>query len=161
MALTNVMQAGSPITDVTTIADRLREARNELGLSQDDVARLAGVSPGTIGNIENGTRLNPRSLLEIAAAVRVKPEWLKSGKPPKQATTGPSGQPAPAAAAAPALSGDVAYVTEKAAQLDARRMQQLLAAVDMLSGPHGDRITLTFSIAPHDAAPTPVPAAAK
>lgn len=49
MSLTNVMQAGRLITDVTTIAERLKQARDELGLSQDDFAHLAGVSPGTIG----------------------------------------------------------------------------------------------------------------
>lgn len=84
MPLTNVMQPGCPITDVTTIAERLKEARRELDLSQDDVAQLAGVSPGTIGNLENGARKNPRNLLEIAAAVQVLPMWLKTGRPPKR-----------------------------------------------------------------------------
>lgn len=56
MSLANVMQVGCPITDVTTIAERLKEARADLGISQKDLARLAGVSAGTIGNIEAGAR---------------------------------------------------------------------------------------------------------
>lgn len=49
-------------------------------MSQGDVASNAGVSQGTIGNIESGARKNPRELLAIAAAVGVNAEWLKSGK---------------------------------------------------------------------------------
>ena len=54
-------------------------------MSQADLARAAGVSPGTIGNIEAGTRRSPRELLAIAAATKVRPEWLKSGKGPRDA----------------------------------------------------------------------------
>lgn len=84
MPLTNVMQAHGPITDVTTIAERLARARKELGIGQAELARRAGVSPGTIGNIESGARKDPRGLLEIAAAAEVMPEWLKHGKLPKR-----------------------------------------------------------------------------
>lgn len=82
--LTNVKQACCPITSVTTIAERLKEARLELGLSQEEFAARAGVSNGTIGNIEAGTRHNPRALLEIAAAAGVTADWLKNGKSPKR-----------------------------------------------------------------------------
>lgn len=56
---------------------------------------------------------------------------------------------------APATSADVAYVAEAAAKLSPDRMRRLIAAVDMLSGPHGDQIAITFSIAPRDGEPTP------
>jgi len=69
---------------VTTIAERLKEARLEANLSQPALAKRARVSPGTIGNIEAGTRSNPRELLAIAAAVKVRPEWLKTGALPKR-----------------------------------------------------------------------------
>jgi len=84
--LTNVKQPSSPITTVTTIAERLREARDELQISQEDLAVRAGVSPGTIGNIEAVTRKEPRKLVEIAAALQVTPGWLKLGKGPKRPT---------------------------------------------------------------------------
>ncbi len=95
---TNVMQAAVQITSVKTIAERLKQAREDLGLSQEQVAERAGVSQGTIGNIESGTRKSPRELLAIAAAVKVSPEWLKSGKGERLPASG-SGAPPPSPAA--------------------------------------------------------------
>lgn len=63
-----------------TIADRLKEARLAKNLTQEDLARAAGVTQSTIGNIEAGTRKNPRELLAIASALDVDPTWLKTGK---------------------------------------------------------------------------------
>ena len=70
------------ITAVNSIADRMKQAREAAGLTQPQLAKKAGVSPGTIGNIESGTRKQPRELLAIAAALRVTPTWLQSGTPP-------------------------------------------------------------------------------
>jgi transcriptional regulator with XRE-family HTH domain len=69
---------------VRTIAERLKHAREALKLSQGEVAAAAGVSQGTIGNIESGLRKNPRELLAIAEAVKVTPQWLKTGKDKSQ-----------------------------------------------------------------------------
>lgn len=66
-----------------TIAERLKVRREELALSQIDLAQRAGVSPGTIGNIESGTRKNPRELLAIARVLGVHAQWLKDGKGPR------------------------------------------------------------------------------
>lgn len=82
-ALTNVTQLSAPITPVNSIGERLASARADLEMNQAAVAAKAGVSPGTIGNIEAGTRKNPRALLAIARAVRVHPEWLKEGTGPR------------------------------------------------------------------------------
>lgn len=78
--ISNVMQASCVITTVKTIAERLVAAREAAGMTQEAVAKAAGVSQGTIGNIEAGLRENPRELLAIASAVKVSPQWLKSGK---------------------------------------------------------------------------------
>ena len=51
------------ITAVNSIADRMKQAREAAGLTQPQLAKKAGVSPGTIGNIESGTRKQPRELL--------------------------------------------------------------------------------------------------
>jgi transcriptional regulator with XRE-family HTH domain len=67
-----------------TLAERLKERRLELQLTQEDVAKMAGVTQGTIGNLETGDRKNPRELLAIARAVKLRPEWLKTGKGPKE-----------------------------------------------------------------------------
>jgi transcriptional regulator with XRE-family HTH domain len=98
-----VNQADGRITSVKTLADRVTAARVELNLSQAALATKAKVSPGTIGNIEAGSRKNPRELLAIARALKVEPEWLKSGKGPRYAGSDRSESAAPApAAAAPA-----------------------------------------------------------
>lgn len=82
---TIVGQACRTITCVNTIAERLKEARDDLGLTQPALAEKAGVSQGTIGNIEAGLRKRPRDLLAIAAALGVNPGWMESGKGPKKA----------------------------------------------------------------------------
>jgi transcriptional regulator with XRE-family HTH domain len=78
-----VNQGRRNITFVTSIAERLKEARDAAGLSQPELAKRAGVSRGTIGNIEAGHRKEPRELLAIARVVGVNAEWLKTGKGPK------------------------------------------------------------------------------
>lgn len=72
-------QASEKLTYVNTLAERLKSAREALAMSQVELARRANVSPGTIGNIESGTRKQPRELLAIAAALNVTAEWLQSG----------------------------------------------------------------------------------
>lgn len=84
-------QARQNITGVKTIAERLKLARKDAKLTQPALAKMAGVSPGTIGNIESGIRKDVRELLSIAKAVGVNPEWLKSGKGPKSPTPGNGG----------------------------------------------------------------------
>lgn len=66
-----------------TIAERLKDAREKAGLTQPQLAAAAGVSAGTIGNIEAGTRKNPRELLAMAKAVGVLPQWLRDGSGPR------------------------------------------------------------------------------
>lgn len=74
---------------MNTFAERLRGARLEAGLSQAALATKAGVSQGTIGNIESGARQRPRELLAIAAACGVRAEWLETGVGPKHPTAVP------------------------------------------------------------------------
>jgi transcriptional regulator with XRE-family HTH domain len=99
-----VNQWGETFTDVKSIKDRTREAREALGLSQIDLAKRAKVSPGTIGNLEAGTRKNPRELLAIAAALQVNAEWLKSGKGPRDAGAVEAAPKVPAGAHAELLA---------------------------------------------------------
>ena len=83
---TNVMHICDVITNVLTIADRLKQARENQGLTQQQLADLAKVAQGTIANIENGIRKKPRELLNIAQALKVSPDWLANG-PETTATT--------------------------------------------------------------------------
>lgn len=66
-----------------TLAERVRAAREEAKLSQAQLAKASGVKAGAIGNIEMGTRKQPRNLIEIAAVLGVRPEWLKTGRLPR------------------------------------------------------------------------------
>lgn len=98
-------QEGETFTDVKTIAERTKAAREALGLNQVELANSAGVAAGTIGNLEAGTRKNPRELLAIAAALKVNAEWLKSGKGPRDAGAATESSPkAPAGAHAELLA---------------------------------------------------------
>lgn len=65
---------------MNSIAQRLKQAREAAGMTQPALAEKAGVSQGTIGNIESGLRKRPRELLSIAAALGVNPSWLDTGK---------------------------------------------------------------------------------
>lgn len=76
----NVIDSSETITSVKTIADRIRAVRKELKLSQAGLAKKAGVSQSTIGNLESGLRTDPRKLLGIASALNVSPEWLSTGR---------------------------------------------------------------------------------
>ena len=69
---------------MTTLAERLKRAREEEGLSQVALAKKAGVATGTIGNLEAGTRRTARNLLGIAAALNRRPQWLADGIGPER-----------------------------------------------------------------------------
>lgn len=62
-----------------TIAERCVWARNRLGLSQKELAHLAGVSPGLVGNLETGRGQTVRRLTALARVLRVDPVWLAEG----------------------------------------------------------------------------------
>lgn len=94
-SITNVFQASVPITGVKTIADRLKAAREAAHLKQDELALKAGVSQGTIGNIESGIRKRPRELIAIAEAVGVHPKWLETGRPPRAVESQPPASEGP------------------------------------------------------------------
>lgn len=74
------MQKKHLITNVITIAERLKQAREKLGLTQLQLAAKASVTQSTIANIENGIRKRPRDLVNLAKALNVDPSWLESGK---------------------------------------------------------------------------------
>lgn len=64
---------------LSTLGERLRFAREARGMTQAALAKAAGLRPGAIGNYEAGMRDQPRALLDIAAALRVTPQWLEKG----------------------------------------------------------------------------------
>ncbi|WP_115158647.1 helix-turn-helix domain-containing protein [Serratia fonticola] len=61
------------------ISVRLKERRLQLGLTQQQLASLAGVRQQTVQRIEGGSSRHPRHLLEISDALGCSPKWLLHG----------------------------------------------------------------------------------
>lgn len=67
---------------MSNIGERLRIARTERGLTQEALANLVQtpLSQGAIAHIENGRSESSRHIVWIAAALRVRAEWLVTGE---------------------------------------------------------------------------------
>jgi transcriptional regulator with XRE-family HTH domain len=55
----------------------LRSWRLRAGLSQEDLAGLAGISRSTVHNAEKGDEVLPSTLQSIAKALKIKPHELQ------------------------------------------------------------------------------------
>lgn len=66
----------SALKDLPKLADRLVYIRKIKGLTQADLATLAGTSQQAIQQAECGKALNPRYLPKLAKALEVSSEWL-------------------------------------------------------------------------------------
>ena len=62
------------------ISDRVKLKRDELGLTQTQLAEKAGTSQQAIEQLERGKTKRPRYLLELSVALGVSAEWLLEGK---------------------------------------------------------------------------------
>ncbi|AVU21165.1 helix-turn-helix domain-containing protein [Enterobacter cloacae complex sp. CDL006] len=69
-----------------TISQRLKQKREEMNLSQDQLAKLAGMKQQSLQAIEAGTTKRPRYLVELARALKCEPEWLLFGDEPNKTT---------------------------------------------------------------------------
>lgn len=69
-----------------SLGDRLIARREELGLTQEDVAAKAGVTRMAISKIELGMTKKPRAdnLFSLAKSLRVNTSWLLTGKGEKE-----------------------------------------------------------------------------
>ena len=65
-------------------ADRVKERRLALSLSQAALAKRAKVSQGTIAQIELGHSQGSGKIVDLALALGVSPEWLFYGKNPPE-----------------------------------------------------------------------------
>lgn len=63
------------------IGNRLRKARREKDLTQDQLAAQAGTNQAVIQKIENGKSLRPRQIEQIAEVLGINPAWLQFGDP--------------------------------------------------------------------------------
>ena len=64
-----------------SIGERLKTARKKNRISQDDLARLIGVSRGVISNIEYGKVKDPQLIVidAIVKELKIRMEWLLTG----------------------------------------------------------------------------------
>ncbi len=70
-----------------TLADRLRERRKELKLSQGNLAAAAGLTQPTISSLEKGESKTSGSIASLARALRVNALWLQTGLGEKEEQT--------------------------------------------------------------------------
>ena len=80
------------ITNVNTLKERLKYARELRGLSQGDLAKLANCSQSTIGNVESGERDTLRNLVAVARAHNCSADWLFDGHGKKPTNAGTQSQ---------------------------------------------------------------------
>jgi transcriptional regulator with XRE-family HTH domain len=74
---------------LATLGGRIRERRNELGLSQEALADVAGLHWTFVGQVERGRRnLSLHNLLKLAEALQTDPGLLVEGlRAPEGATS--------------------------------------------------------------------------
>lgn len=59
-----------------TLAERLKIAMREAGMTQMNLAKLAGVSQAAIQKLTSGNAKSSTKIIEISRALGVRPEWL-------------------------------------------------------------------------------------
>lgn len=69
---------------MNTFAERLKNCRISLGLSQADLGKKVGLTQGQIGFYENGKTLGVKHILKLANALEVRPEWIMYGTGSKE-----------------------------------------------------------------------------
>lgn len=62
-----------------TFAERLNAAMSSAGLSQAQLAEMVGISQPAIQKMSSGKTTGTRKMVELANALKVRPEWLSSG----------------------------------------------------------------------------------
>lgn len=73
--------------DMQTLSERLKEVRNEKGLTQEELRVKAGLKrQSIIGGLESSDQKTSSYLPQIAEALGVRALWLATGKGPKYVT---------------------------------------------------------------------------
>ena len=63
-----------------TLADRVNERMEVLGLTQEDVGKMVGISQAAVWKITSGETIKPRCIVKLANALKVTSEWLENGE---------------------------------------------------------------------------------
>ncbi|MEW6273738.1 MAG: helix-turn-helix transcriptional regulator [Bacillota bacterium] len=68
---------------MSTIGERLRQIRSELGLTQTQLAQKVGIRPQHINGIERGAKIPSDQLVKnISRELGIREEWLRHGATP-------------------------------------------------------------------------------
>lgn len=67
---------------MSTVAERLEQALDASSMSPEELCKKAGIPYTTWQDIKKGKTKQPRKLVDIAVALRVRPQWLAKGIPP-------------------------------------------------------------------------------
>jgi y4mF family transcriptional regulator len=66
---------------MSTVGERIKKRRNELGWTQDQLAQKAGISKSFLSDLENGKRsVSADNLLEIARVLSLSLDYLMKGE---------------------------------------------------------------------------------
>lgn len=90
---------------MTFIGKRVKERREELGMSQSVLAKRIGVSGPSLSQLESGKIKRSRRLNKLAAALKVTPEWLEGGTEEARSSAPAGASAVKPAAAAPKTNG--------------------------------------------------------
>lgn len=71
----------------TSFSDRLKQARQLRGYTQQALARASGLSQSAIASYESGDRDSSRSVRSLANALDVEVDWLETGRGPMERAT--------------------------------------------------------------------------
>ena len=72
---------------MSTVGERIKKRRNELGWTQDQLAQKAGISKSFLSDLENGKRsVSADNLLDIARVLSLSLDYLMKGEEPKVRT---------------------------------------------------------------------------
>jgi transcriptional regulator with XRE-family HTH domain len=65
----------------TTVGERIKRRRADLGLTQDQLAQKAGISKSFLSDLENGKRsIGAETLLDVGRAMSVSLDFLMTGE---------------------------------------------------------------------------------
>jgi transcriptional regulator with XRE-family HTH domain len=67
-----------------TFAERVKYVRKLRKWTQQQLARRAGISQQTVWDLESGRHKGTGQIVQLATALKVRPEWLASEKPPME-----------------------------------------------------------------------------
>lgn len=123
--------------DQSTLAWRIWKARTDAGLTQDQLAKRAGLkSQSIIGMLESGQRRRTTYIVQIADALMVDPAWLTEGRGPKRPEGGAVGAVGAAvlASVAPPLPAALSELVNAARALNEKDVR-LLAQIALRMAP--------------------------